>query len=167
MFEAADKERDNMRADASVLMDMVSQIGYANATPEMMAQLSKFEMQLGYPTGILSAYVKAAQTEAGKVIAHHKVDMADGTEGIGIVTQNPDGSISTQTIGYGGTKVGGTDNSNQAFSDQAIQSAAKVMIDNGLVKAGTTEGDLINLLNKQGIKVTSADAKNLMDTAQL
>ena len=125
LFNLEDKERDNIRADASVLMEMMSKIGASGITPEQTQQLKKFELQLGYPTGILSAYVNSAAKDI-KVIGQQSVTMANGTQGVAIVSQAPDGTITSQTISFPGT-VGKESTSTGSFTPEMITTASNFL----------------------------------------
>lgn len=160
LFDAIDKEKDSVRADASVLMDMISKSGMS-ITPEMSSMLSKFEMQLGYPSGILSAYTSNLAKTGGKIVAQEKRVGNDGKEFIQIIKQNPDGSYVTENVGLAGTSGTGTGTGTDVFTTSNLQAAVDlVRKDNAMDPIKLT-----GLFKEKGIKIDPKDAALLIDSA--
>lgn len=160
LFDAIDKERDNTRADASVLIDMISKSGMG-ITPEMSSMLSKFEMQLGYPSGILTAYTQNLAKTGGKIVAQEKRVGSNGQEFIQIIKQNPDGSYTTENIGLTGTSGTGAGAGTDVFTTSNLQTAVDLVRKDPAMDPIKLTG----LFKEKGIKIDPKDAALLIDSA--
>ena len=109
--EISDEERmaDNSRANLNIIYGSIADgtVDKSTMTPEMRYQVSKMELSAGLPTGFYDNLQN--QNPDGKILST-TTRSSNGGKYADVITQNPGGGFSTQSIYLGAADTSGSGN---------------------------------------------------------
>lgn len=110
--------QDNARANASVIVDLMSERGlvYSQLTPKTQTQLTKLSLEAGFGSGLFAEVLNRSQA-----VKHISITKSKDGSQASVIYQNPDGTYGSYTLptGLKNTVTPG----NKGFSDDFIKAS--------------------------------------------